>query len=31
MNNSEENGLFTDQGCSNGEEAAHEDVVNYFE
>ncbi len=24
-------GLFTDQGCSNGEAVAHEVVVNYYE
>jgi len=24
-------GLLTDQGCSSGEEVAHEDVVNYLE
>ena len=31
MNNSGENGLFTDRGCSSGEEVTHEVVVNYHE
>jgi hypothetical protein len=31
MNNTEKNGLFTDQGCSSGKEVAPEDVVNSLE
>jgi len=31
MNNSDLPGLFTDRGCSSGEEVAHEVVVNYHE